>query len=155
MHKIKLTLLAFPIMLISFTSCKKKIYGCMDVLAENYSPVANEDSKSCIYPAQEEVYSTTFNNQSWSLNGSMYEMILDWNSITQSVLDNGGLIAYIRISGSEIWEAIPLTLYLSDAYSSTIGFSYSLKQARLTWTDSDLVTPATPPTTDIKLVIVK
>ena len=38
---------------LSFSSCKKKIYGCMDEAAINKSDLATIDDGSCTYPVPE------------------------------------------------------------------------------------------------------
>jgi hypothetical protein len=50
----------FKILTVSFllvitVSCKKKIYGCMDEQATNYSSIATEDLDNCVYPEPPEV----------------------------------------------------------------------------------------------------
>lgn len=154
--KVSMIFAALSVLLLTgTTSCKKKIYGCMDESAENYSPVATEDAKNCVYAEPEEVYSSTVQNVGWYLDGVQYRSDITWSAITQNVLDNGGLITYIRIAGNSIWENIPFTIFQSSTYSTSVNVSYHLGGVSLVWTDSDLTIPATPPIVDVKLVIVE
>lgn len=155
MNVIKITYIALAISLVLSTSCKKKIYGCKDSNAKNYSSVANEDSKSCIYDDEEIIVSNTILGASWQQSGQTYEMVLNWAEINQSVIDNGTVDAYVSEEGIQEWNPLPVTLYLSDQYSSTISVTYSLGKVVLTWTDSDLTTPIQPVSLDVKLVIHK
>ncbi len=157
MKRFKLILICAPIFLVALSSCKKKIYGCMDATADNYSPVATEDLENCTYsePEPDEVYSSTLSNGSWTLDGNQYKATVYWSEITQDIMDNGGVLAYIRIAGNTVWEQIPMTFYQSASYSTSIGISYVVGQARMTWTDSDLTAPATPPSVDVKLIILR
>lgn len=154
MKKTKLLLLIIPVSLLTFTSCKKKIWGCMDETALNYSPVATEDAQDCVYDEQE-IISTTVLNNPWYLDGVSYEVNLTWSEITQDVLDNGAVDAYIRFSGQTSWHPLPVTFYSSASYSTSVEVAYGLTSVTLFWTDSDLTAPATPPSVDVKLVIQK
>jgi hypothetical protein len=155
MKQMKL-LLIVPICLVMFSSCKKKIWGCMDITAENYSPVATEDAQDCTYADSDEVFSSTVNGASWTLVGGVqWQSTISWAAISSSVIDKGGVLAFISVSDGSTWEQIPMTFYQTDTYSTSIGVSYTLGEATITWTDSDLTEPITPPTVDIKLIILK
>lgn len=45
----KKTICLSVLIILIFSSCKKKIYGCTDPAAENYSSVATEDMDNCVY----------------------------------------------------------------------------------------------------------
>lgn len=154
MKNFRIICVVLAVSLISL-SCKKKIYGCLDSNAENYSSVANEDSKSCTYADEEILVSNTILGATWQQAGQTYEMILTWEEISQHVIDNGAVDAYVSEEGAQEWNPLPVTLYLSDQYSSTVSVAYTLGKVVLTWTDSDLTTPIEPPSLDVKLVILK
>ena len=128
----------------------------MDQTAENYSPVAAEDGEDCSYAASDEVFSSTVNGASWVLSGGVqWQSTVSQSAITSGVIDKGGLLAFISVSDGSAWKQIPMTFYQSDTYSTSIGISFTLGEATITWTDSDLIEPITPPTVDIKLIILK
>lgn len=160
MKNIRIICIALAIPLMLSTSCKKKIYGCTDSNAENYSPVANEDSKSCVYASEETedvdevIVSNIITGATWQQAGQTYMIELTWEEITHDVVNNGAVDAYISEGNGE-WLSLPLTLYLDDSYSSTISVSYSVGEVVLIWEDSDLTTPMEPPSLDVKLVIHK
>lgn len=144
-------LLLIMIGTVCFQSCKKKIYGCMDATAINYSDVATEESNSCIY---EDVYSSTVDNVTWTFNDPSYEAHLTWTMIDQDIIDNGALNVFIKIGNNSNWSPVPLTFYQSGSYSTTIEVGFRVGAVDLFWTDSDLTQPATPPTNiSVKLVI--
>ncbi|MBK9591666.1 MAG: hypothetical protein IPO32_09220 [Crocinitomicaceae bacterium] len=150
MKKVKILLWIIPISILTLSSCKKKVWGCMDETALNYSPVATEDAQDCVY---DEVIASTVLNNTWSLDGTTWVINLSWSLITQDVLDNGAVDAYVRFTGQTTWHPIPLTFYQDANYSTTIEVAYGLNAANLFWSDSDLTTPITPSNVDVKLLI--
>tara|TARA_B110000046_G_scaffold13221_1_gene12964 strand:- start:7 stop:456 length:450 start_codon:yes stop_codon:yes gene_type:complete len=142
---------------LSTSSCKKEIYGCKDETAMNYSPVANQDGEDCIYESdfEEEVITSTVLNPVWRLDGTSYRISLTWAKITQAILDDGAVDAHFRLSGKKGWRLLPLTYFMTASYSTTIEVAYYYGGVNIILTDSDKMTPDTPPDVDIKLVISK
>lgn len=138
-----------------FYSCKKKIYGCTDPNALNYSEVATEDGKDCVYKEAEkdEVYSSRVNNVAWTLVGNEWKIILNWSEITQEVLNKGAIQTFLGDVGYDNWSPVPATFYQSSTYSTSILVNYSLNNVEIIWVDSDLTPPLTPPNVDVKVVI--
>ena len=155
MKKIKILTLA-GLMLLGFNSCKKKIYGCMDESAENYSPVATQDGKDCVYPKKEELISKVFKNTTFSDNGTSYTATIYWDKITQSVVDKGGIDAYFSIDNGVNWVLLPFT-YPSgySNTSTTINVLYSQGEVTLGAQDSDNLILDNPGPMDVKIVILK
>lgn len=151
--KIKL-LIAIPVLALTISSCKKKVWGCMDETALNYSSVATEDAKDCIYPEQEEVVvSNTLNNIVWENEGTYWSYTLSWPSITQEVINNGAVSAFLG-DGVGGWIQLPYIIYWSG-YFSTVSAAYGVGTVELTWEDSDGFLPSTPDLNSVKCVIFK
>lgn len=145
-------LFALVLSTVLLGACKKSIYGCTDPSAINYSSVANESSNDCIY---ENVKTSTLLNTVWNEGAYFYTIDISWTEITQEVLDNGTLTVHIQTVGSNEWTILPTTIYLSDTYSSSLTVNYELNKATITWTDSDLTSPGTPPNMNVKLTVVE
>lgn len=139
---------------LTMPSCRKKIYGCMDETALNYSSVATEDAKDCIYQEQEEVIvSNTLNNIVWVNDGTYWSYNMQWPEITQDVIDNGAVSTFIG-DGSGAWTQLPYIIYWSG-YFSTVSASYEIGEIGLKWEDSDGFLPDTPVFNSVKVVIFK
>ena len=147
----KKILFVLVLCLLCLQSCKKKIYGCMDSSALNYSDVATEESNSCIY---DNVFSSTVSNVYWDFTDPSYKSSLTWTEIDQDVIDSGALNVYMQIGNTGNWTPLPLTFYQSSSYSTTIEVGFGVGYVNLYWTDSDLSQPIAPPTNvNVKLVI--
>jgi len=153
MKKVKLVLMALPITLLLMSSCKKKIYGCMDKTALNYSEVATLDAGNCVYQEEEVIISNTLTNIAWTQQSTWWQVNLIWEEITQDVIDNGAVDVYAS-DGSD-WTPLPTTLFLSSSYSTIINLSYSVGKVEITWEDSDGTLPLEPGPMDFKMVILK
>lgn len=154
-----LVIILIPILFIGITSCKKVIYGCTDQTADNYSTYANKDDGSCFHYVEpnipdEVVISNIVYNVAWNQGSTYWYIDLQWAEITSNVLNNGAVSVYARDAGND-WIELPMTLYLSSSYSSTISASYSLGEVSIVWEDSDGTLPLSPPILDFKLVVFK
>ena len=133
------------------TSCKKKIYGCMDSTALNYSPVATEDGQDCVYEAKSEILvSNTINNITWVNEGTYWSSSITWSEITTYVINNGAVSAFIGDGGE--WTQLSYTIFWGGYQTHVIAI-YSVGKVDLIWEDSDGVLPETPFLNKIKLVI--
>lgn len=155
--------MVIPVIIVGLTSCKKEIYGCTDATAENYSTYATVDDGSCYHyiappqptaPPDEVVISNIVYNVIWEQGSTYWFIELQWAEITSSVLTNGAVSVYARDAGGN-WIELPMTLYMSSSYSSTITASYSVGEVSIVWEDSDGVLPNEPPVLDFKIVIFK
>ncbi len=143
------------IALITFSSCKKKIYGCMDETALNYSPVATNDGQDCIYAEEEEVVvSNTVLNNAWQTWGNQLGITITWEAITQDVLDNGAVSVFLRFSGDSEWYPLPFSL--ASGYvdvTNSYYVAYTLGQLDVVIEADDNFLPDSHPNADIKVVI--
>ena len=156
MKKVTL-ILASMLIVFAIHSCKKKIYGCMDETAENYSPHATEDAENCVYPDEEEVLvSNTVYDVAWSQWGTQWGITVNWPAITQDILDNGSVNAYIRFEGSTDWYPLPFSVPSGYANVTTSYYvAYYLGAADIVCEDDDNLLPDTQPNADVKLVVLK
>lgn len=96
--------------LISFTSCKKDIYGCTDSNASNYSAYANVNDGSCFFEVDEEVDLSTEYSFTLSFSTSQnYDYYTGINSYEPGDI----IITYVLvndISGTKYWTVMP-TVY--------------------------------------------
>jgi hypothetical protein len=140
---------------VTTSGCKKKIYGCMDKDAENYSNVANLDDGSCFYYENEIIVSNIIENVSWVQDGNSWYVSLTWGEITNNVINNGAVSVYMSDSNAKQWIELPFTTYFSPSYSTTFLTSYSEGLVEVYCVDSDLVLPDYPGTASFKIVVYK
>jgi hypothetical protein len=147
--QITLLILALSMTLIS---CKKDIYGCMDNAAANYSNLATKDDGSCFYfePA---ATSTIVTISNWTQNGNNWVTTIPYGEITSDVIDNGAVMVYLQ-NGTNVWNSLPLTIYESTSYSTTIEVSITVGQVIITWTNSDATLPADPGAGVYKITVI-
>lgn len=134
------------------TSCKKEIYGCTDMEADNYSTLADTDDGSCYYH-EPSAQSTTATISNWSAGVDHYYAQIPWGQITSDILTNGAVMVY-KNSGTNTWSQLPLTIYTSSSYSTTIEVSVTVGSVIIYYKNSDLSMPAVPATTEFKISIV-
>jgi len=128
----KLHILMIGVILLSLGACKK----------DKYQEVGD-------YP---EMDSQTATIASWTYSAPSYYGDISNSAITQDVLDNGAVLVYLNASNNN-WNQLPLTIYTSSSFSSTLQVSNSLGNVRIFWTDSDLTQPSTPPSLTFKVVV--
>jgi hypothetical protein len=138
--------------IVLFGSCKKQIYGCTDQGAENYSNAATSDDGSCFF-AEPSAQSTTATISNWSVSGTSYVATIPWGEITSDIIDNGAVLVY-KNSGGNLWSQLPLTVYSSSSYSTTIEVQVTVGQVHVYYKNSDLSLPTEPTTTEFKISIV-
>lgn len=149
--QMKLTFLLAALAVLSY-SCEKEIYGCTDIAAENYSTLANTNDGSCFY-SEPSAKSTTATVTNWSQNGMKYVAIIPWSEITTDVIDNGAVMTY-RETSTNVWSQLPLTIYESGTYSTTIEVAVTVGQVLISISNSDLSLPAAPTSILFKVSIV-
>lgn len=147
----KLLLLSLTILVIT-SSCKKEIYGCTQTEAENYSTLATSDDGSCFYP-EPASKTTTASITNWTYNGTSQVAVLPWGEITSDVIDNGAVIVY-KETGTNTWSQLPLTIYETVSYSTTIQVSVTVGQVLIYITNSDLSEPSAPGAISFKVSVV-
>lgn len=139
--------------LISLTACKKDIYGCTDTTANNYSTLATKDDGSCFFE-ESGVKSTTVTISNWTQSGTDWATTIPYGEITADVVEHGAVVAYIN-GGTNIWKALPLTIYQSTTYSTTIELSVTVGQILIYWKNSDGTLPANPGETVFKITAIQ
>lgn len=140
------------ISVISLTSCKKEIYGCTDSAADNYSAVATKDDGSCFFQSPNSK-STTVTISSWTQNLNEWVTIIPYGEITQNTIDNGAVITYME-NGVNSWMSLPLTIYESVDYSTSIKVSFTVGQVIVSYSNSDETLPTEPGQKVFKVVVI-
>jgi hypothetical protein len=138
--------------IISLSSCKKDIYGCMDNTAANFSNAATKDDGSCFF-SEPASTSTTVTISNWTQNGNDWVTTIPYGEITADVIDNGAVLVYLQ-AGTNVWNSLPLTIYESVSYSTTIQVSVTVGQVIISWTNSDDTLPANPGEDIYKITVV-
>lgn len=146
---LKLTLVLLP---FTFYSCQKEIYGCTDSTAGNYSTLANKDDGSCYFPDPAAV-STTVTISNWTQSGNDWVTTIPYGEITGDVVDNGAVVVY-KENGTNTWNSLPLTVYNSVSYSTTIEVTITVGQVIITWTNSDGSLPSNPDENVYKISVI-
>ena len=146
----KQTILLFITSFI-LSSCKKEIYGCTDIVAENYSTLANTNDGSCYYD-EPSTKSTTATVTNWSLSGTKYVAIIPWGELTSDIIENGLIMTYVEI-GTNVWTQLPTINYNSGTYSTTIEASITVGQVLISISNSVLSVPVSPGATVFKISI--
>jgi hypothetical protein len=137
---------------ISMTSCKKDIYGCTDSEAENFSNAATKDDGSCFYPA-DPTKSTTVTISNWSETANSWSTTIPYGEITSDALTNGAVLTYLE-NGTNIWQALPLTIYQSTIYNTTIEVSITVGQVIIEYINSDGTLPVNPGEKKFKVTVI-
>lgn len=135
-----------------FTSCKKEIYGCTNSDALNYSAVANKDDGSCLYE-KDPVKSTTVTISHWTQSSNSWVTTIPYGDITIDAVDNGAIMVYME-NGTNIWDVLPLTVYESTAFSTTIQVSITVGQVIVSWHNSDGSLPTEPSSEVFKISVI-
>ncbi|MGN0032534.1 MAG: hypothetical protein ACI358_01960 [Candidatus Limimorpha sp.] len=101
------------------------------------------------------VVDTRPNNWIWDSGGCNWYVDFDWvDGITPDIVDNGAVLVYMENPNPSYyaWHQLPLTLYISDEYSSTVETTYYDGGLSLFWTNSDLnehLNPCSALSTDV------
>ena len=98
------------------------------------------------------VKSTNVTIAAWGYTDPSWVVILPFTGITQAILDHGAVLVYVK-SGEE-YSQLPLTIYQSNSYSTSIETVSQLNQVTVYWTDSDLTQPNNPGPKTFKIVAI-
>lgn len=89
----------------------------------------------------------------WQYTAPSWRMNIAYPAITQDILDNGAVLVYMKNNQSS-WSQLPLTIYQSATYSTSIEVVTGLGGLSIFWTDSDLLQPINPGGATFKIVVV-
>jgi hypothetical protein len=98
------------------------------------------------------VVSTTFTISNWTFNNPSYVGTQSIPAITQEILNNGAVLAYVKVGDN--YSQVPLTFYQSNTFSSSIEVAHGLGSISFFFTDSDLIQPVTPGPLTFKVVVI-
>ncbi len=122
----KNSILIIALLTLIMTSCQKDNYGNTDIYSNKYIVT-------------------------WTFQDPSYKAILSVPEITQDVLDNGAIMAYLS-NGNNGWIALPYTLPVDATYSSTYTPVFYLGGVSIWKTDTDLLT-LDPGVSTFKIVV--
>lgn len=83
---------------------------------------------------------TKFSDWDWSDEAMNWAIAFDWDAIGTDMVDYGALLVYLENPSSEIyaWHQLPMTMVMTDSYSSVLETSYYAYGFSIFWTNSDL-----------------
>lgn len=142
--------LAFTLII---TSCKKDIHGCTDPQADNFSNAATKDDGSCFFEG-DAVKSTSVTISNWTETADSWATTIPYGEITADLLTNGAVLSYLE-NGTNVWQALPLTIYQSTTYSTTIEVSITVGQVMIEYKNSDGTIPSNPGEKKFKISVIE
>ena len=98
------------------------------------------------------VVSSTITSSSWAYSNPSWVISFTYPAITQSIIDEGAVLVYIKVGNG--YTQLPLTIYQSPNYSTSIEVSTFVGGLSLFWTDSDLIQPTNPGEHTFKVVVI-
>lgn len=131
----KNSLIIFGIALISIFSCTKE--GPMGPAGANGN--AN-------------VVSSTISSSNWVFTSPSWAITFTYPAITQDIIDKGAVLVYLKSGQS--YSQLPVTIYQSASYSTSLEVASFLGGVKVFWTDSDLTQPTNPGNKEFKVVVI-
>ena len=98
------------------------------------------------------VVSSTITSSNWSYVSPSWEIAFSYPAITQTILDKGAVLVYLKTGTS--YAQLPMTFYQSASYSTSLEVSNFLGGVKIWWTDSDLTQPSNPGSWTFKIVVI-
>lgn len=83
---------------------------------------------------------TKFSDWDWSFAALNWAIAFDWEAIDMDMVDYGALLVYLENPSPDVyaWHQLPLTMVITDSYSSVLETSYYDYGFSIFWTNSDL-----------------
>lgn len=128
----KKSLLIFGITLISIFACTKE------------GPIGPSGNAN--------VVSSTISSSNWVLADNRWSITFTYPEITQNIIDKGAVLVYMKVG--QAYNQIPLTLYSSATFSTSLQVSSFLGGVTVFWSDSDLTQPTNPGNREFKIVVI-
>lgn len=107
---------------------------------------------SCTKKEVVNVVSSSTGSSSWVFDDPSWTLSLSYPAITQDIIDNGAVLVYLK--NGQAYNQLPLTIYQSASYSTSIEVSTFVGGVKIFWTDSDLIEPVNPGYREIKVVVI-
>jgi hypothetical protein len=131
----KKSLIIFGITLISIVGCTKE------------GPIgpAGADGNA-------NVVSSTISSSNWVYNSPSWSITFSYPAITQNIIDKGAVLVYLK--NGQAYTQLPLTIYSSATFSSSLEVNSFVGGVKVFWTDSDLTQPSNPGNREFKVVVI-
>jgi hypothetical protein len=131
----KKSLIVFGITLISIIGCTKE---------GPIGPAGNDGNAN--------VVSSTFSSSNWVYSAPSWSLTHFYSAITQEIIDKGAVLVYLKTG--QAYSQLPITIYTSTNYSTSIEVASFVGGVKLFWTDSDLTQPNNPGNLEFKIVVI-
>lgn len=96
--------------------------------------------------------SSSITSSAWTYVSPSWEITFTNPAITQAIINSGAVLVYIK--AGEGYNQVPLTIYQSASYSTSIEVATFVGGLTVFWTDSDLTQPNNPGSQTFKIVII-
>lgn len=98
------------------------------------------------------VVSSSFSSSNWVFGSPNWSLVLVYSAITQEIIDNGAVLVYLK--NGQSYLQLPLTIYPTANYSTSLEVASFVGGVKIFWTDSDLVQPNNPGNREFKVVAI-
>lgn len=99
------------------------------------------------------VQSGTYTVADWIYHEPSYYGEISVPFITEDIVREGAVLVYVE-TGINTFSQLPLTIYRSEDYSTTLEVLSRVRGVRIVLTDSDLIQPLKPRAMDFKVVAI-
>lgn len=98
------------------------------------------------------VVSSSITSSAWVYNNPYWEISFSYPAITQEIINSGAVLVYVKDGNSNY--QLPVTIYTTSTYSSSLGLEAFVGGIKINWSDSDLTQPDNPGTMTFKVVVI-
>lgn len=103
-------------------------------------------------PGNANVVSSTITSSSWEYSNPSWSITFTYPAITQDIIDKGAVLVYLKVGQG--YNQLPVTIYQSSSYSSSLEVASFVGGVKVFWTDSDLTQPNNPGQQSFKVVVI-
>jgi hypothetical protein len=98
------------------------------------------------------VVSSTISSSNWVFNSPSWSNTFTYPAITQDIIDKGAVLVYLK--NGQAYSQLPLTIFQSASYSTSLEVASFPGGVKIFWTDSDLTQPNNPGNKEFKIVVI-
>jgi hypothetical protein len=103
-------------------------------------------------PGNANVVSSTISSSAWAYSSPSWSITFTYPAITQDIIDKGAVLVYLK--NGQAFAQLPLTIYQTSSYSTSIEVASFVGGVKIFWTDSDLIQPDNPGNREFKIVVI-